>query len=224
MGSLTKPRGRRGERYRVVCVDLDGTLIPATSVSMFLGARLGQAELLRDLERLFMETKISNREIAERSAPAYRGKALVEIADLLSEIPVVSGVEAFVNRLKRSEIRVVLCTITWRFAARAFQRRYGFDACCGTEMEERDGVLTGSVSRHFNELDKLQFARDYCSMNDVPMEECAAIGDSRSDIPLFQHVGLAIAFNGSEAARFAAHVSVDSQDICDVLKYLAPEP
>src|SRR5262249_10612130 len=218
MGSLTKSRGRPGGRYRVVFVDLDGTLIPATSVSMFLGARLGHSELLRDLERLFLEHTISNKEIAERSAPAYRGKALVEIADLLSEIPMISGVEGFVSRLKRSEIRVVLCTITWHFAARAFQRRYGFDACCGTEMQERDGVLTGLVSRHFNELDKLQFARDYCAINDVAMEQCAAIGDSRSDIPLFQHVGLAIAFNGSEAARYAAHVSVDSQDICDVLK------
>jgi phosphoserine phosphatase len=70
----------------------------------------------------------------------------------------------------------------------------------------------------------LQFAKDYCAMNDVPIEECAAIGDSRSDIPLFQHVGLAIAFNGSEAARAAAHVAVDSQDICDVLTYLTGRP
>src|SRR5262249_53638667 len=155
---------------------------------------------------------------------AYRGKTLAEIAHLLSEIPVVHGIEAFVTRLRRSGIRVVLCTITWRFAACVFQERYGFDACCGTEMEERDGFLTGAVSRHFNELDKLQFARDYCVRNDVLMEECAAIGDSRSDIPLFQHVGLAVAFNGSAAARSAAHVSLDSQDICDVLKYLALEP
>lgn len=210
-------------RFKVVCVDLDGTLVPRTSISLFLAAHLGQTALLQDLERKFALHQISNREIAELSATAYRGRSLHEIGGMLQSIPVVRGIKEFVSILKQNDARVLLCTISWSFAARIFQQRYGFDSCCGTEMGECNARLTGLVGRHFNEFDKLEFARSYCKSTGVPMEQCAAIGDSRSDIPLFQHVGLAIAFNGSPAARAAAHVSVDSEDIRDVLAYLAVE-
>jgi phosphoserine phosphatase len=210
-------------RFKVVSVDLDGMLIPRTTISMFLASRFGQAELLRDLEARFLAHEISNREIAQLSAPAYRGCSLDEIASLLGGIPVVRGIETFVSRLKARNTSVVLCTITWSFAARIFQQRYGFDACCGTEMGEADGYLTGVIGRHCNEFDKLAFATAYCATHGVPMDRCAAIGDSRSDIPLFQHVGLAVAFNGTSEGRAAAHVSVDSDDICDVLQYLTVE-
>ena len=208
-------------RFKVVCVDLDGTLIPRTTVSMFLATHFGQAALLRDLEARFLADEISNREIAELSAAPYRGRSLDAIGDLLRAIPVVRGIETFVGRLKRSDTSVVLFTITWSFAARIFQQRYGFDACCGTDMSESEGCLTGAIERHFDEFDKLAFVRDCCARHEVPMERCAAIGDSRSDIPLFQHVGLAIAFNATPAARAAAHVTIDSDDICDVLEHLA---
>lgn len=208
------------QRFKVVCVDLDGTLVARTSVSMFLATHLGQAELLRDLEDRFARQEISNREIAELSAAAYHGRSLGEIGRLLDDIPVVRGIEKFVSCLKHSNTRVVLGTITWSFAAKVFERRYGFDASCGTEMGECGALLTGAVGRHFDEFDKLAFVENYCKVNGVPMSRCAAIGDSRSDIPLFRHVGLAIAFNGTPAARAAAHVSVDADDICDVLIYL----
>jgi phosphoserine phosphatase len=210
-------------RFKVVCVDLDGTLVPRTSISLFLAAHLGQADLLRELERKFARHEISNREIAELSAAAYRGRAVDEIAGLLEAIPVIGGIDRFVRTLKQNNTRVVLGTITWLFAAGVFQRRYGFDACCGTEMGETNALLTGAIGRHFDERDKLAFVRDYCAMHGVSLERCAAIGDSRSDIPLFEHVGLAIAFNATPAARAAAHVSVDSDDICDVLGYLTAE-
>lgn len=208
-------------RFKVVCVDLDGTLVSRTSISLFLAAHLGQAELLRELESQFARHEISNREIAEVSAAAYRGRPLEEIGRLLADIPVVGGIDKFVSTLKQSDTRILLVTISWLFAANVFQRRYGFDACCGTEMAESNAVLTGSITRHCNEFDKLAFVKDYCVTHGVPMERCAAVGDSRSDIPLFQNVGLAIAFNGTPAARAAARVSVDSDDICDVLAYLA---
>jgi phosphoserine phosphatase len=170
-------------RFQVVCVDLDGTLIPRTTISMFLATRFGQAELLRDLEARFLAHEISNREIAELSAAAYRGRSLDDIAGVLDAIPVVRGIETFVSRLKERNISVVLGTITWSFAARIFQARYGFDACCGTEMGETDGCLTGAIGRHCNEFDKLAFVAAYCAAHGVPMQRCAAIGDSRSDIP-----------------------------------------
>jgi len=51
----------------------------------------------------------------------------------------------------------------------------------------------------------------------VDTRRCAAVGDGRSDVPLFADVGLAAAFNAAPSARAAAHVAVDGADLRAVL-------
>lgn len=50
--------------------------------------------------------------------------------------------------------------------------------------------------------------------------QCAAVGDSRSDVPLFAEAGLSIAFNADRQAREAASVSVDGNDLQTVIPLL----
>jgi phosphoserine phosphatase len=55
-----------------------------------------------------------------------------------------------------------------------------------------------------------------------PAGRCAAVGDGRSDVPLFTEIGLAIALNATPAAaRATAHVSVDGTDLRTVLPLLS---
>jgi hypothetical protein len=42
----------KGKDWRLVCFDLDGTLVLGTTVSQHLADRLGHGALLADLERL----------------------------------------------------------------------------------------------------------------------------------------------------------------------------
>ncbi|MFC5098584.1 hypothetical protein [Amycolatopsis plumensis] len=44
-------------------------------------------------------------------------------------------------------------------------------------------------------------------------ERCSAVGDSRSDLPLFAAVGTSIAFNATPAARVVATHVVDGPDL-----------
>ena len=109
---------------------------------------------------------------------------------------------------------VVIGTITWAFAAEYFQRKYGFDAFSGVVMgESADGILTGKIEKLFDEHDKAAFVESFCRDRAIAMNEVAAVGDSRSDIPLFGQVGLAIALNAIPAARGAAHLSLDGNDL-----------
>src|SRR5262249_41626147 len=98
------------------------------------------------------------------------------------------------------DIPVLLTTVTWRLAAASFARRFGFGGFCGTEMGEADGCLTGVVTRHCSADDKLGFVRDWCAARGIALADCAAVGDSRSDVPLFGAVGLAIALNATPDA------------------------
>ena len=115
--------------------------------------------------------------------------------------------------------------MTWRFAAEVLRERYGFVAASGTELgEEPEGVLSGRVSLYFDEHDKRRFVEDWCAARDLRLERCLAVGDSRSDIPLFEAVGFSIALNATPAARAAATVALDTEDLRDVLTLIPGRP
>ena len=208
----------QSNRWRLACFDLDGTLTRGTTVSQHLADRLGQGEQMAALERRYAAGEISNSVVAEETASSYRGIPLEKVVTHLSDIPCIKGIDATLAALGERQIESLLCTVTWSLAAEEFRRRHGFVAASGTEIElDSDGVPTGEVKRHFDEWDKLEFVRSYCKVNDVDLAECIAVGDSRSDIPLFEAVGFSIALNATPQAREAASVSLDTEDLTDVL-------
>ncbi len=212
-------------RYPVVVFDLDGTLLRGTSVSQRLGDWMGRGPLIEELEQRFRAGEISNRQVADTSAEWFAGVAPEEVWAQLEPAPWIDGIEETVAALVAAGCRVLLGTVTWRFAAEMLQRRYGFHAVSGTEMEVEDGVLSGTVSRYFDEFDKVRFVEEWCREHGHAIEEVAAVGDSRSDVPLFERAGYAIALNATADARAAADIAIDTDFLPDVLDRLfGPEP
>jgi phosphoserine phosphatase len=138
---------------------------------------------------------------------------------LLQTLPRIGGIGETVKRLHGEGIAVLLNTIGWSFIAEEFQREFGFDAVSGVVAgEDPAGVFNGIIDRHFDEHDKVTFAEAHVGGKGITMAEVAAVGDSKSDIPLFEKVGLAIALNATPAAREAAHVHFESDDLTVVLE------
>jgi phosphoserine phosphatase len=208
-------------RYHpVVVFDLDGTLLRRTTVAMLLAEHAGDAEAFRDLERAFAAGEISNRGIADASAASCAGRPTTEIASVLAAASWIEGIDDTVRTLADAGTEVLLATITWRFAAEILQERHGFAAVSGTELEVADGVLGGTVSRYFDEHDKLRFVEQWCADRGVPLDDVAAVGDSRSDLPLFRRAGRSVALNATPDARRAATCAIDTEDLRDVLPLL----
>jgi phosphoserine phosphatase len=87
-------------------------------------------------------------------------------------------------------------------------------------MAVADGVLSGVVERHFDADDKAAWVERICADRGVPLSHAVAVGDSRSDLPTFARAGYSIALNADAAARAAATVSVDADDLRDLLPLL----
>jgi phosphoserine phosphatase len=170
------------------------------------------------LERRYAAGKISNSVVAEEQARGYRGVPLPQVVEKLGDIACIDGIDPTLAALRERGVESLLGTVTWRFAAEEFGRRHGFLAVSGTEIDlDPDGVPTGEVRRHFDEWDKLEFVASYCEANGIELAECIAVGDSRSDVPLFEAVGLSIALNATPQAREAASVALDTEDLTDIL-------
>jgi len=206
--------------YPVVVFDLDGTLLRGTSVSLLSAEWLGRGEVIESLERRFRAGEISNSEVADTSAGWFAGVSPEEVWVALESAPWIDGIEETVSALLAADCRVLLGTVTWRFVAEMVQRRYGFHAVSGTEMEIDDGLLSGRVTRYFDEFDKLRFVEEWCRDHGYSLEQAAAVGDSRSDVPLFERAGCAIALNATADAKAAADIAIDTDFLPDVLDHL----
>jgi phosphoserine phosphatase len=207
--------------WRLFCFDLDGTLIYRTSTCQHLADHLGHADSHRDFEDRYATGAISNREVAEGTAFHYRGRTVAEITAYMQSVPLIGGINETMEYLRRKSIPALLSTVTWRFAAESIARRFGFVDFSGTEMSEDDQrMLLGVVSRDCDEFDKRDFVAGFCSAHGIAASQVVAIGDSRSDIPLFQWSGFSVALNANAAARAAAKVAVDTDDLRNILKVI----
>lgn len=218
---LGKP-GAETTAYPVVVFDLDGTLLRGTSVSLLLARWLGQGEEIAELERAFHAHEISNCVVADTSAAWFAGRRMAEVWRVLVDGPWIGGMDETFKSLAGAGVHLLLGTITWSFAGEMLKERYGFAAVSGTEMDATDGVLSGVVSRYFDEHDKLRFVEEWCAERGYSMSQVAAVGDSRSDVPLFRGVGLSIALNATPDARNAATRVLDADDLRNVLPILLP--
>lgn len=209
---------QRDRGWRLACFDLDGTLVPGTSISMFLAERMGRGPEVAEMERRWDAQEITNAEFAEIEARALAGTTIDWVVAQLDDIPLIDGIASTVAALRERGIASVITTVTWRFAAQVIADRFGFVAATGVEMPNTAaGVLSGRIERHFDNDDKRRFAEAYAGANGFGLGHCMAVGDALSDLPLFGAVGFSVALNATPAAREAASVSLDTDDLRAVL-------
>ncbi|MGE0725810.1 MAG: HAD family hydrolase [Alphaproteobacteria bacterium] len=205
---------------RLVAFDLDGTLLPGTTVSLILADRFDHRAEMDALEARYARGEIGNDVVASESARHFAGVPLAALAAALADAPFIAGIAATVAALRAAGIVPIVATVTLRPAARIVAERFGFAAASGTEMGIREGCLTGVITRHFDGRDKAAFVRAEAAARGFALADCAAVGDSRSDLPTFAIVGRAIALNATPDAVAAASLSLRTGDLRDVLPHL----
>jgi phosphoserine phosphatase len=207
-------------RYDIVCFDLDGTLLPKTTTVLHLSRWNGTEATFAELERRYAAGEISNLEVAMADAKNWSGVAVADAHEALSDAALIDGVAETVTTLSAAGIDSYITTLTWRFASEYFAKRYGFAGAIGCELDVDDNGILGEDVRPIEAIDKVEFAKKLCDERGIGPERLVAVGDSQSDLPLFDFVGLAIALNPTPDARAAADVVVETDDLRDVLPFI----
>ncbi|OXM56166.1 haloacid dehalogenase [Amycolatopsis thailandensis] len=204
-----------------VFFDVDGTLVPETSSSAFLAGFLGHYDELVTAEDAYAAGTMDNHQVSVLDASGWAGTSETQIRDWLHRLPLVTGIAETVAWCWRNGLVPMLSTLAWAPVGGYLASRFGFHAFCGPRLETERGLFTGRVSHHFDEHGKRDFAVSQARELNLEPSSCAAIGDSRSDLPLFGAVGLSVAFNASTAARASADTVVDSDDLRAVIPSLS---
>ncbi|WP_231634022.1 HAD family hydrolase, partial [Streptomyces clavuligerus] len=217
----SRPRSRAMPfAHPVIVFDLDGTLIRNTTVSLLLAEGVGRLPAVEELERLYDSYAIDNDTFSDREAALLAGLTPEQIRGFLADAPWTAGVEETLRTLTEGGCTLLLATLAWGFAVEELEHRPWFSAVGAADMEYVDGALSGRVDRYFDEQGKLDFVRAWCAERGVPLDQVAAVGDSRSDLRLFAGVGTSVALNASADARAAADHVLDTEDLRDLLPLL----
>ncbi|MFD7941514.1 HAD family hydrolase [Streptomyces sp. NPDC059744] len=204
----------------VVFVDIDETLVPSPGSAVYVARYLGSEAAMAEAEAAYAAGKLTNPEVAAADALDWAGRTEEEINNWLTGVPLVDGIEETVTWCREHHLVPVLATLAWQSIGSHLCRRFNFETYCGPALVTHEGRFTGAVSEDLDEYGKRDFALSYAKSLGMSRHQCAAVGDSRSDVPLFAEAGLSIAFNADRQAREAASVSVDGNDLQAVIPLL----
>jgi phosphoserine phosphatase len=200
--------------------DIDGTLVPSGSSSSFLAARLGHQSKLDRAEECYARGELTNQQVSEIDAVGWRGVSTSTVDQWLESLPLIEGVDTVVSWCQQHGIEPVLASLAWQPVSTWIAQRYGFTANGGPRVGVSDSAFTGIVAEHFDEYDKRDRALQFAAERGVSAAKCCAIGDSRSDIPLFQSLPSSLALNAGAAAKEVATATVVTQNLTDILSWL----
>lgn len=203
-----------------VFFDVDGTLVPGTSSSQFLGAQLGHLVELAQAEESYRIGKIGNEEVSILDAKGWSGRTRDEVNAWLRDLPLVDGIAAVVARCRELALVPYLATLAWAPVGEYLCDRFGFEGACGPRLATVDGTYSGEVAAHLDEFGKRDYALATARSLEIAPLSCAAVGDSRSDLPLFEEVGFSIAFNADNGVAARSDVSIVSDDLSAILQSL----
>ncbi|GAA3898102.1 hypothetical protein GCM10022207_78050 [Streptomyces lannensis] len=96
-----------------VFFDVDGTLVPGTSSSVFLAGFLGHWEELAKVEDAYASGAVDNRQVSELDAAGWAGVSEDQVSGWLDGLPLVSGITATVAWCWQDGLVPVLATLAW---------------------------------------------------------------------------------------------------------------
>ena len=174
---------------KLVAFDLDGTLLRGESVWEAIARGIGRLERVREMERIDparIEDPSRMEDMAaaiEESAGWYSSFTNDELLEHVSPIRVAPGVDDGFALLREHGYKIAVVSLTWEFAVEWFAGRFGADYFAGTGLSS-DGEIT-----HFWPRDKAFWLARLASRLGVDMDDVAAVGDSRGDVPMLSAVG-----------------------------------
>ncbi|SMP72739.1 HAD family hydrolase [Anoxynatronum buryatiense] len=208
-------------KTKTVCFDMDGTLITNTNSVEYLCFLSGKADEVRDVEKREEQDEISWIEADYIKAKLFTGLEVKTIEEEFQKhIILINNIEKVINELKNNGILVILVTAGPVQVAAVLGKMFKFDKIYGSIYEVENGIFTGKILNHLGDSGKLDSLESFCNEHDIKLDDVVSIGDSASDIKIFEKSGKSIALNYSNKLFGRADVYINTNDLLDIMKHI----
>lgn len=214
-----------GKELKMVVFDFDGVLYDGDSHSVALAERLGIHEEVGKILKDLRARRISFEDAIINSAKYWNGVEVKRALKLMIELKLREGAEETIQKLKEAGYIIALISCGGsNTALQAIKEKLGLDYVYSHSAEVVDGKFTGKLTAPPVDANKkaelfLKVAQDA----GVQPSECAVVGNDEMDIPMFLEAKYSIAINPSEALKKYAEITLNLQDMREILPHLIKE-
>ena len=214
-------------KYDLVCFDMDGVLTKVRSSWAWVHECFGVDS--EPSYRAFCNGEIDENEFMRRDIALWKGVKpdvnIRDIAVLFRDMPLIDGIQETVACLNECGIKSHIVSGGIDLAAKMLADEFGFSGYVADHIcTNEDGTLTGEGVKVVDLADKGLTVRPLIEKYGTTKERTASIGNSFTDIRMFESTGMSIAFNPSDPyTEEAATRVVRSDNISDVLDYILEE-
>jgi phosphoserine phosphatase len=205
---------------KLVIFDVDGTILQSFGWQ-YIHQNLGTWDAAKEYSQQFFNNQITYEEWARLDTALWKGQTIAKIREIIEQMPYTTGARETLAALKRKGIRTYLLSAGLSQVAERVQKETGIDGYTANTLLVKDGFLTGEVEVNVSFHSKDRNLPRILQRFNVTQNECAAVGDDPTLIPLFKKVALAIAFNPtSKEVEENADVTVKNKDFRKILPHL----
>ena len=207
--------------FRLFCFDMDGTLIRNTNSVKYLCELNNKEKELLEIEKREDNRELTWIEADYLKAELIKGLSIEKVTKNFNNcIQLINNIEYVVNYLKKQGIKSILVTAGPAQVANIVGELFDFDRVYASSYEVKNNAFTGRITEHLGEGGKLRSLLTHCKSMGIQMRECAAVGDSDSDIDIFSNCGKSVAVNYSDVLVGKADIYLRTEDLKDILKYI----
>jgi phosphoserine phosphatase len=203
--------------YKLFLFDMDGVLLQHKSSFNYCQEAIGcECKWLNMWSRL---TSLSMKEANEKVLQnmTRHGFTQDKLLELALKAPQTKGIWEVLEAIQVHHGTAVIISGGIGAFAKELMRQYPFTGYVSNELHFNGNDRPPVWEIRCGHSDKGRIARSFQTALGVSKEETFAVGDFSNDCTMFSEAGLSIAFNGNEHAKAAATVSIESDDLSDIL-------
>lgn len=213
-----------GRPKKLIAIDVDGVLLNNKQGSikdMLIILGLDQEVELIDQE--YQKRKHLGPWGLEKMVELYAGQSkenLDKIALEYCQNNLMSGAVETTEALKEQGYIVGAVSSNPWFILESLAEIVPLDFIIATKLEYVDGKATGKIEQKVDRNIKVERLKQKIEEYEVAPKETIVVGDSITDLPMAELVGLFIAFNAKKEAQEKADIVIENKDLKEVLKHV----
>jgi len=206
------------EKIKLIAFDLDGVLTDGCGSWREVHKALGTYDAAEEHANEYYAGKITFDEWARKDTELWYGVDIERIREVLYKIDLMPGIESTIPRLRKN-YKLAIISGGLQILADRVKDRFDMDYAVANKLLTKNGKVCG-IQQIVDFKGKGKILREIAEINDIDLNECAAIGDYFNDIPMFKVAGFRIAFDpkDKEVVKFADKI-IYEKDLTRILPY-----
>ncbi|MBS3096478.1 HAD family phosphatase [Candidatus Woesearchaeota archaeon] len=216
------------QKYKLVCFDVDGTLIDNLTFSWQIFHDYFQTDKHRrdDTRKKFFNGEITYKQWAEHDIELWRERSAKreDFFNAIKHLKLMEGAIETLKELKKRGLKLAIISGSLNILLEKFIPNYEefFDDVFLSRIYfDENGSIIKVDATEYDMDGKAIALRKIADREKISLKECVFVGDYLNDLRIIKEAGLGIAFNCNyKELKKAADVVIEKKDLREILRYI----